>query len=302
MTRRLLLTGANGFLGRAFLDAAAPGTEIVALGGRRSASVPGLTVDLRDRDSVRAAVREVRPTHVLNFASLGVTRDQSTLSDLLAVNTVGALHLVDALVEEGLAAQTFLFGTAYEYADSMQRLGESAPLEPKSPYAISKTTLFHSLKQYGDALPLTFLRLFNVFGPGEPAERLIPFIARKARAGEEIPLTGGEQLRDFMFVPDLIALLHRLVDTPADVASGLRTLNIGTGEGISLKSFIGYAVAALERQGLAPKLRFGALPYRTHDPMRCVADNALLRTLLGELTFTDLQTAVDKTVLALHEH
>ncbi|WP_377157424.1 NAD-dependent epimerase/dehydratase family protein [Roseateles sp. UC29_93] len=301
MTQRILLTGGNGFLGRAFLNSAAPGMEIIALGGRRHAQAQGLTVDLRDKESVRAAVREVRPTHVLNFASLGVTRDESTLSELLAVNAVGALHLVDALVEEGLAARTFLFGTAYEYADSTRRLDESAPLDPKSPYAISKTTLYYSLKQYGDALPLTFLRLFNIFGPGEPAERLIPFIARKARAGEEIPLTGGEQLRDFMFVPDLIALLHRLVATPAVEGSGLRTLNVGTGEGISLKSFIGYAAAALERLGLAPTLKFGALPYRAQDPMRCVADNDRLRALLGDLPFTDLQTAVEKTVLALHE-
>lgn len=300
MTQRILLTGGNGFLGRAFVDAAPPGTEIIALSGRRHAPDQGLTVDLRDKASVRAAVREVRPTHVLNFASLGVTRDQSTLSELLAVNTVGALHLVDALVEEGLAAQTFLFGTAYEYADSTRQLDESAPLDPKSPYAISKTTLHYSLKQYGDTLPLTFLRLFNIFGPGEPAERLIPFIARKARAGEEIPLTGGEQLRDFMFVPDLLAVLHRLVATPA--APELRTLNVGTGQGISLRSFIGYVAAALEQLGLAPALKFGALPYRAQDPMRCVADNARLRALLGDLPFTDLQTAVEKTVLALHEH
>jgi UDP-glucose 4-epimerase len=302
MKQRILLTGGNGFLGRAFVRAAAPGAEIVTLSGRRHAVTNDRTLDLRDKPSVRAVIREVRPTHVLNFASLGVTRDPSTLTDLLAVNTIGALNVVEALVEEGIAAHAFLFGTAYEYADSDQRLDESARLDPKSPYAISKTTLYYALTQHAGAAPLTFLRLFNVFGMGEPADRLIPFIASKARAGEDIPLTGGEQQRDFIFVEDLVAILHRLVALPAPAAPGLRTINVGTGTGVSLKTFIGYAAAALQRHGLSPRLKFGALAYRAQDPMRCVADNGRLHALLGDLPLTDLQRAVDKTVQALHEH
>lgn len=303
MTNRLLLTGANGFLGRAFARAAPPGVEIVPVSGRRHAPPGQLALDLRDAHSVRAVIREVHPTHVVNFASLGVTRDASTLADLLAVNTIGALNLIEALTEEGQSAHAMLFGTAYEYADSSKPLDETARLEPQSPYAISKTTLHSALRQYGGAAPLTFLRLFNVFGVGEPEERLIPFIARKARAAEEIPLTGGEQQRDFMFVDDLIAILHRLVALPATPSGGLRTINVGTGEGTPLRTFIGLAAQALERRGLAPKLKFGALPYRAQDPMRCVADNSRLRELLGDLPFTDLTLAVDRTVeAALHEH
>jgi nucleoside-diphosphate-sugar epimerase len=302
MTNRLLLTGANGFLGQAFARAAVPGMEIVTVSGRRHAGADALALDLRDKDSVRDVIREVRPSHVVNFASLGVTRDTSTLADLLAVNTIGALNLVEALTEEGLSAHTMLFGTAYEYADSGEPLDESARLEPQSPYAISKTTLHYALRQYNGIAPLTFLRLYNVFGVGEPTERLIPFIARKARAGEEIPLTGGEQLRDFMFVDDLIAILNRLIILPVASSAGLRTINVGTGKGTSLRTFIGLAAQALERQGLAPKLKFGALPYRKQDPMHCVAHNAQLLDLLGDLQFTDLSLAVERTVQALHEY
>ena len=302
MTKKLLLTGANGFLGRAFAHSAAPGIEVAAFSGRRHTGDDAPSLDLRDKDRVRAVVREFQPTHVVNFASLGVTRDASTLADLLMVNTVGALNLVDALTEEGQAAHTVLFGTAYEYADSSEPLGETALLEPQSPYAISKTALQYALKQYAGAAPLTFLRLFNVFGVGEPAERLIPFIVRKARASEDIPLTGGEQQRDFMFVDDLVAILHRLVALPALSFPGLRTINVGTGKGTPLRTFIGFIAEALERRGLAPKLKFGALPYRAQDPARCVADNTRLRELLGEIPFSDLPLAVERTVKALHEN
>lgn len=302
MTTRMLITGANGFLGRAFAQAAPPSVETSLVGGRRNTGTGLPMLDLRDMNSIRAVIREFRPTHVVNFASLGVTRDSSTLAELLEVNAVGALNIVAALTEEGQTAHTVMFGTAYEYADSSERLDEQARLEPQSPYAISKTTLHYALKQYASAAPLTFLRLFNVFGVGEPAERLIPFIARKARAGEEIPLTGGEQQRDFMFLDDLIAILHRLIALPVTSPTGLRTINVGTGEGTQLKTFINLTAQALERRGLAPQLKFGALPYRTQDPMRCVADNTRLLELLGQLNLTDLPLAIERTVEALHEH
>lgn len=305
MSNRILITGSNGFLGRSFVSGfARPGYELVPLTGTRAlgTSAAQRRLDLSDKNNIRAVLRDIRPTHVLNFASRGVTRDQSTLAELLTVNAIGAMHLVDALMDEGLTPETFFFGTAYEYADSQKALNETALLDPKSPYAISKTTLYYALKQYAGAAPLTFLRLFNVFGAGEPSERLIPFIAAKARAGEPIPLTGGAQLRDFMHIDDLIRILGQLITTPTLTQPGLRALNVGTGRGIALRDFIEKVGMSLTRHGYTPDLRFGELPYRPQDPMRCVADNSALRIVLGELSFTDLQTAIDQTVGALHEH
>ncbi len=305
MTDRILVTGSSGFLGRAFCNAAPrSGTEVIALGGRNDgAQSNGLRMDITNRASVRALLRELKPTHVLNLASRGVTRDRSTLAELLAVNTIGALNIVEGLMEEGLAPRTFMFGTAYEYQDTGERIGENHALAPQSAYAISKTTLHYALRQYASGSPLTFLRLFNVFGPGEPADRLIPFIAGKAMAGEPIPLTNGEQQRDFMFIDDLIGIVSRLLlPDPADSPAkpGLRTINVGTGLGTPLRTFIEIVASHLRQLGLEPQLAFGALPYRAQDPMRCVCDNAAMVGAIGTFPFTDLAVAIGKTVEALH--
>lgn len=305
MADRVLVTGSGGFIGRAFCKAAArSGIEVIALGGRRDgAQADGPRLDITDRASVRSLLRESKPSHVLNLASRGVTRDQSTLQELLAVNTIGALNIVEGLMEEGLSPRIFMFGTAYEYQDTDQRIGEQHVLAPQSPYAISKTTLHYALRQYACAAPLTFLRLFNVFGPGEPADRLIPFIARNAVAGKAVPLTLGEQQRDFMFIDDLVAILCRLLTldfTPAEAPQRLRTLNIGTGVGTPLRNFIEIVASRLRLQGLEPRLDFGALPYRAQDPMRCVCDNTAMLAAIGECPFTDLHTAIGETVEALH--
>jgi nucleoside-diphosphate-sugar epimerase len=302
MSIRILVTGATGFLGRAFVREASTGMEVVSLSRHCHANCGEFAIDLRDKENVRSVIREIRPTHVVNFASIGVTRDSTTLADLLAVNTIGALNVVDALIEEGLVAHMFLFGTAYEYANSSERLDESARLEPQSNYAISKSTLYFALKQYYASAPLTFLRLFNVFGAGEPAARLIPFIVRKAMNGEDILLTGAEQQRDFIFIDDVTAILHRLVSLPLASITGFRTLNVGTGKSTSLKTLICLVAQELERRGVEPKLKFGALPYRMEDPMCCVANNTNLISLLGDISFTELSLAVEKTVRALNEY
>jgi nucleoside-diphosphate-sugar epimerase len=305
MSDRILVTGSGGFIGRALhRGAKRAGIEVIALGGRHhAATAGGLRLDITDRTSVRSLLRELQPTHVVNLASRGVTRDQSTLEEMLAVNTIGALNIVDGLMEEGLAPQVFMFGTAYEYQDTDQRVGEAHVLAPQSPYAISKTTLHYALRQYAGGARLTFLRLFNVFGPGEPDDRLIPFIARKAMAGEPVPLTKGEQQRDFMFIDDLVGIVLRLLapDPTRIVAhAGLRTINIGTGLGTSLRDFIEIVAGHLRRLGLEPRLEFGALPYRAQDPMRCVCDNGAMVAAIGAFPFSDVQEAVGKTVEALH--
>jgi nucleoside-diphosphate-sugar epimerase len=305
MAARIVVTGSNGFIGQAFCKAARQaGLDIIALENRQDgAQTDGLRLDITDRASVRSLLRDLRPSHVLNFASRGVTRDQSTLAELLAVNTIGALNIVESLIEEGLAAHTFMFGTAYEYEDTNRRIDEQHRLAPQSGYAIPKTTLHYALRQYAAGAPLTFLRLFNVFGPGEPADRLIPFIARKAIAGESIPLTLGEQQRDFMFIDDLMAIVLRLLapnDAHAPTTRGLRTFNIGTGHCTPLREFIEIVASRLSLLGLEPRLAFGALPYRAQDPMRCVCDNTALLGEIGAFPFIDLNDAIDRTVEALH--
>ncbi len=304
MNHRILVTGSGGFLGRAFCRIAQQsGTEVIAVGRRQDAHANEAHMDITDRASVRSLLRDLKPTHILNLASRGVTRDQSTLAELLAVNAIGALNIVEGLIDEGLSPQTFMFGTAYEYKDTDQRIGEQHLLDPQSAYAISKTTLHYALRQYAAAAPLTFLRLFNVFGPGEPADRLIPFIAKKAAAGEPIPLTKGEQQRDFMFIEDLIGIVFRLLNLDARQPvreQGVRTLNIGSGLGTSLRDFIEIVASNLRLLGLEPQLAFGALPYRAQDPMRCVCDNTAMLAAIGAFQITDLGIAVGKTVEALN--
>jgi len=299
--KRLMVTGGEGFLGRAFCDfLAAEDFDLFVLGRRVSSGTSkNYAVDLTRPLDVNAVVRDIKPTHVVNFASKGVTRDQSSLADLLSVNVIGAQNLLHALSAAACTPKVTMFGTAYEYKQSDSPIDEKHVLSPKSPYAISKATLSYVLAQYSNRFPIDYLRLFNIYGPGEPKERLIPYLVEKAHANETVALTAGEQLRDFMFVGDLMKILRDLLSAPAPQLGQLRVINVGTGRANSVRNFVEIAASVLQENGLPVKLDLGAIPYRLEDPMRCVADNSRLMSIIGKPSITDLRAGVELTIKEL---
>lgn len=295
---KILVTGASGFLGKKIVASSINrGIEVHALGRTSAAEKMQFhKADVCDRNAVLQIMRDVQPTHVLNLASKGGTRDGSTLLDLLTVNTVGTDNMLFAASQLSAKPHVFILGTAYEYETSMAPLSEDAHLNPKSPYAISKTASAYCMTQYADVLPMQYLRLFNIYGPGDRSARIIPYIVDCAQKSKAIELTGCEQLRDFMFIDDLVEILFRLFTRQEHPPAGLNTLNVGTGIQIKLKELVHAVVSNLESRGIATQVIFGAIPYRKEDPMMCVANNTKLLEMIGEFVFSSLENGVRKTL------
>lgn len=110
------------------------------------------------------------------------------------------------------------------------------------------------------------VELENYYGPGEPADRFLPRSLKLLAANEPLPLTNGEQHRDFVHIDDvldalLLALAHPRLPSYFD-------LPIGSGEAPSIREFITYVAQQLHS---ASDLRFGAIVARENEPS-CRAD------------------------------
>jgi UDP-glucose 4-epimerase len=298
---KLLITGASGFLGKKILARSIlQGINIHVMGRSPVPENVGFSrVDVRERQAVFEVVRAVCPTHILHLASMGVTRDKSSLEELLLANTVGTDNLLNAASTLSTKPYVIMLGTAYEYESSEKPLGEDSTVNPKSPYAITKTASAFCMSNYAHVLPMLYMRLFNLYGPGEPDARLIPYIVECAHKGVTVDLTGCEQLRDFMFVDDFVEVVGKLLSSSSTKNVGTEILNVGTGIPIPLKQLILTVVEILKAQGIAADINFGALPYRKEDPMICIADNSRLLDRIGPFTFTSLSDGVERTVRAL---
>lgn len=167
----------------------------------------------------------------------------------------GTLQLAQSFKEAG--GRRFVgIGTCAEYDTDAGLLTTETPLAPTTLYAACKAAAFQALSRYLD--DFAWCRLFYLHGEGERERRLVPYIRRQLELGEEVLLTSGEQVRDFLDVTEAGRLI-------ADAALSNRQgpVNICSGKMQTVRSL---AEQIADEYGRRDLLRFGARPENTFDP------------------------------------
>jgi len=290
--RRVLVTGASGFVGRAVLDALARGDmEVVALSRRppsREARprLGWLAVDMLDAPALRRAVAkagcdtcihlawDVGPGYWTSPASLDWLAAGATL--LRAFREAGGTRFVGA----GTCAEHDWTGIG----DAALR--EDAARRPATLYGAAKAALWDVAASYaaGTGLEAAWGVVFHAIGPGERAGRLLPSIVASLDAGQEARCTAGTQVQDPIDVRDLGAAFARLAASPLQ-----GRVNLGRG---APESVAGIARRVAARCGRPDLLRLGALPARAGEPARLVPDLARMRDELGFVPCHDLEDSI----------
>lgn len=265
--RRVLITGAAGFAG-SYLAEQLVGAGCEVFGTRirgeattnLSAVMQQLKVRVLDLRSERACARlvgEIRPEaifHLAAFSDVGASFGDPEL--VMQVNFGGTLHLLDALRHDQKAANALRVFLTVGSSDMYGRvkpahlpLAEDQPLNPVSPYAISKAAADFLAATYHRAygLPIIRVRAFNHTGPRQRAGFVVPdFAGRIARLekrpGRRILQTGDlTARRDFTDVRD-VARAYRLIarkGKPGEV------YHVGSGKAVSIqwvvKTLVGLA-------------------------------------------------------------
>jgi nucleoside-diphosphate-sugar epimerase len=258
----ILVTGGNGFIGQSVVRQLVERGETPVVLRHRWQGLKGLESLLPpgDVDSCihlgwYADTRDYLVNVAENRRSL---QDSLDLVEILGVR--GCTHFVVA-------------GTSAEYATSDHALSEDTPVEPRSVYGAAKAS-FHQLLRSSLAptgMAVSWARIFNVTGPGEHPNRLLPYVARSVLAGREVPLTSGTQVRDFLHVDDVADGLVQVL-----YAARPGAYNVCSGRGVPLSQVLTELAQALGDSAL---LKFGERTQDEHDPDRVVGSNAALRTL-----------------------
>lgn len=148
--------------------------------------------------------------------------------------------------------------------------------ELNNPYALSKKYGEYLCSKHQNALAL---RLFNVYGPG--ARRgIVKALIEAAYSGSEIEIQNGAQIRDFIYVDDVVALIGNMLDDP----TGL--IDIGTGIGTSINQIIQMISDITERKINIKRTKFDP----THQQAISVARSSPV------FNYTQLEEGLRKTV------
>lgn len=261
--KRIVLTGATGFVGRQVCSALlAKGYEVVGV-ARRSSDLPAAVEFVVTRDlfsesttwwtSICSGAAAV--VHCAWVTEPGIYLSDPRNFDCLA----GTLALAQGAAAAGV--RRFIgVGTCFEYDLSHRILSTDTPLRPATPYAASKAATFLALSQMLPAAGVSFAwaRLFYLYGAGEDTRRLVPHLHAQLSAGKEALLTDGRQIRDYLDVADAGQAIARLAD---NLLTG--PVNICSGVPVTVRE-LATDIAML--YGRPDLLRFGARPNNLTDP------------------------------------
>lgn len=303
---RALVTGASGFIGRWVARALSVAGARLWLVTRNAPPADceaygicgeWLAADLSEPGVFARLYRQVEPDVVFNLAGYGVDpaeRDEG-LADALNARLPGEIgEAVAAGHESGWTGLRVVHvGSAAEYGPVEGSLTETSSTSPTTLYGRTKLEGTRALERVGKRTGLRAIaaRLFTVYGSGEHAGRLLPSLLSTAQSSAALPLTEGEQQRDFTYVGDVAEGLLRLGALPGAEAS---VVNLATGTLTSVRAF---AESAAELLGLPPgQLQFGALPSRPDEVRQGPVDTALLRRLLDWVPPSSVREGIQQTV------
>ncbi|MFB7783994.1 NAD-dependent epimerase/dehydratase family protein [Streptomyces vinaceus] len=237
---RVLLIGANGYLGRYVADRllADPAVQLTALGRGDDADVR-FDLATGSPGALTRFLDAVHPGVVINCA--GATRGGAR--ELTRHNTVAVATICESLRRSGCGARLVQLGCAAEYGPSQpgSSTAEDAVPRPGGPYGVSKLAATELV--LGSGLDAVVLRIFSPVGPGTPAGsplgRLAEAMRRAMQNGDgELKLSGLGVQRDFVDVRDVARAVHA-----ASLSAAQGVVNIGTGRAVRLRD----AAAVLAR-------------------------------------------------------
>jgi nucleoside-diphosphate-sugar epimerase len=153
---------------------------------------------------------------------------------VLRENVLGAVAALDYCRERG---SRLILPSSYMYGNPDRLpVTEDAPVRVNNPYALSKSLAEQVCQFYSMSFGVgtIIMRLFNVYGPGQGDDFLIPTIIRQLHAGDEIRLQDLTPRRDFVYVLDVVDAISRAIAAGGSFV----TINIGSGESHSVRDLV----------------------------------------------------------------
>jgi UDP-glucose 4-epimerase len=305
--RRIAITGGAGFIGSTLTGRLVDANEVVIYDSFRRDSLsskpfkdhPNLTVvngDILDLDGVRAALKGADV--VVHCAAIaGIDTVIKSPVTTMRVNMIGSANVLQAALDNDVSGRIVCFSTSEIFGQHGFRSSETDNAvtgevgEARWTYAVSKLAEEHlALAYHGEhGLPVTVVRPFNVYGPGQIGEGALRIFIERALRDETISIHGdGTQIRAWCYVDDMVDGVMLAMTHPNAVGEAF---NIGNVRAVT--TIYGLASTVVRVLGSKSKIVFEAKDYADVELRVPAVEKA--RDLLGFDAKVDLDEGIART-------
>ena len=316
--QKWLITGGAGYIGThiadlfitsgkdvVLLDSLYQGLEsrVDYLRAKHAINIPLEVIDIRDYAKVDALIAAGNFTGIIHTAALkAVGESMEKPDEYQEVNYTATVELLESAKRHGVTRFIFSSTAAvYGSPDSMEPCREDSPTAPISPYGSSKLLAESKVTEF-IAIPGNHgssLRFFNVVGSANKTlldnsvENLVPIVINRIKSGQapviygnDYPTTDGTCVRDYVDVRDIAAAHLAAADASQPLPPAM---NIGTGNGASVREIVQFVIDAMDRTEIAPV----DADRRAGDPAFLCADVSLAKSAMGFTSRYSLKESVE---------
>lgn len=295
----ILITGANGFVGRHLCNA------LLAMGAKVSQLVHSPpsqvaenqhVIDLTEREKVTGAFNNLQPDYVIHLAAQkSRVSDFANFLKIYDANVAMSLNIIDAC--KGLEnLKKFIFlGSCDEYGLAPTPYIETQKELPVNAYGLSKLAVTRLLMALFNSyeFPSVILRPTVVYGPEQGEEMFISALIQTLLANKNFAMTKGEQRRDFLYISDLINAVIKAMLSGNQVNG--HVFNIGAGVSHQLSEVASQAANLIEVNAIN-RINFGAVDYRLNENMDYSVDIALANKMIEWYPQVNIEHGLNLTI------
>ena len=303
---QILITGANGFVGRhlcaVLLQKGAKVTEIVRLAeqslNRRNTKIE---LDLADRNMVSETFSALQPDYVIHLAAeKNRVHTSAEFRDSYDRNVLISLNVIEGCLLLPKFRRLIFLGSCDEYGQVAGPFDEMQREMPVNAYGLSKLAVTRILSSLYESrrFASVVLRPTVIYGPDQGDEMFLSALIQSLVAQRDFAMTYGEQCRDFIYIDDVVDAIAKTILVGEHLNGSV--INIGAGISCQIKA-IATLVADLIHPNAYSHLKFGSISYRPNEAMNYAVNIMRANSLLGWQPATKLAWGLRQTINSCRE-
>ncbi|MGC8622026.1 MAG: NAD-dependent epimerase/dehydratase family protein [Caldisphaera sp.] len=305
---KVLLTGANGFIGSYVIDNLVKDESYeIGITLRKSSDIWRIKENIQkiesffvDQIDIDEIISNFKPDIVIHLAVYYKKRHiYGNIDEMLKTNVIFPTKLLDSMIKNNV--HFFInTGTFTEYAVDKNDLTTQSQISPANLYSATKVSFEDILKFYGSNYNLNAvtLKLFAPYGYKDNRKKLIPYLINCALSGKVAETSPGDQRWDFIYVKDVADAYMKSINYLMNSRQNYSTFNIGSGENHSIKEI----AEIISNLGKKLQVNWGAIPYSNPETFYVKADITSSRNILKWWPKYSIRDGISETYEWYKEH